>query len=161
MVYILYLPWYCCIVELLSMLKCEMQGQFSVHFPQKIWTPTNAHVWVLFAQYASQYGTSDYLQQNRFSHNGCICWAFPPECGNVLHGSHKSSGHWLMRASGSLFTQCLVAGSLLTKIVQNQWKYLKEWKGGQILISFGSCFQSDILLRTVGEGGEGWDRWAS
>ena len=32
----------------------------------------------LFAQcVASQYGPSDYLQQSRFSHNGCICWAFP------------------------------------------------------------------------------------
>ena len=47
---------------------------------------------------------------------------------------------------GSLFTQCLVAGNLLTKMVQNQWKYLKEIKGGQIPISFESCFQSDILL---------------
>ena len=32
----------------------------------------------LLAQCAtSQYGTSDYLQKSRFSHNGCICWAFP------------------------------------------------------------------------------------
>ena len=27
-----------------ALLKCEIQGQFSVHFPQKIWTSTNAHV---------------------------------------------------------------------------------------------------------------------
>ena len=55
---------------------------------------------------------------------GCICSAFSQsDCSLAL--SYKSSGHWLMHASGSLFTQCCLvfAVNLSTKMVWTQWKY--------------------------------------
>ena len=144
-----------CIVT--AWVTCSTMYVVSKHFPQKIYKCARL---VSFLHKVPRLNMDPRITCKRADLvSQCITMVafvglFPRLWKCVALLAQKQGGHWLMPQSGSLSHNVLYRGNLLTKMVQNQWKYLKEDKFRYLW--------NLVSTVTIYSGRRGrWDRWAS